>query len=1521
MKKYTTSAIKCGILLVLTVCLMLCCAACGQSPQIRIEDDFADGTVIEYTGEPIQFPMACVQDQSGTIVSYDVRYQVISLADDSTVEDEYATFDLKTGEYQIKYTYMKDKSVSKTVNFSVQDTVSPSVEFLDIPNGLFLQNITEDTVNKLPLYSIEDASANDGIDLVCKLTFKGETDAQFREYPYRQINNSYEITEFGTFRYELTATDVYGNQTVEVAQWKVKDRQWQPAQMPDEGILADYSVEGYCNMVEGGDANQYYKIGNDYADEWLAEFQGAQGVLKVELPFNNAVGWGNNTVRLRVPKTFTQADLAGKYLAVRMYVEGAHLKPNFLFGGNNVQFWAEDATTRAFTTAITGLETGVWKTYYLEADMVEHIGMYPNATYNPNTTFYEGGDPADAIQLCFHREAGYFNDMVLYVDSISIADFLPDTELTVSGTQASWTPVAGAVGYRIDLNGTQSVTQETQIQLPGEKGFVRVTPMGNGVTTLDAQTVTGVYGLDAGDSLAKFDDALYVDLFSDILKFSTESEHNGYRPVSLSGMLLGEGVQMDIGTGSWGVVTGVRFLFPNARQKGNNTTMVLNMMVSNADYDQIRVYDYHGTLLGVLKLEDAHAGQFHQYELDISAYNRKLEGVQLIFGPNSSFSSVSGGVSVTFKEISLKNTYYPISVNGQSLMCAGNRKLIPGFSNKDLVQFTTFYNFGVGYSDTPLSFSGTVLVDGKRVQDGAMTVVGYPGTDTICFKVPHNGKILTIMKDSVIYYNGIAVKVEETFNAYWDGSKWVRIANIPSPPTTEYVTVSDGTSKVVENKGALEQGYTANGVVQFLNVHDFGVTADDTPLQFDGTVMLDGQILRSPQFVGYPKNTTIALKAPHQGKLLTIMQDSVIYYGDAAFVVTKTFNAKWDGSSWNAVSEIPPIPETQYITLDDGTTRELMATVTLTPGYTADTLVQFPDIYDFGAPADSTPIGFQGTVLLQGVKVENPAFNAYLNSTTVGLEKINHKGKVVTIVEGSYIYNDTAAVQVQTTFNAVWDGTSWTAVDEIPEPEAPKEGTVRFEYRYGAANVIQVNTNLPASIPCANFLTTDHGSNIDQSANQYQQVGWIGMTNADGVIVLSLNFNSNFSAGQTYFLPAGCVFGFADGSKFTLDQDYTFLYDGTVWTLNETPEPPVIEPTDPPTPEEGVLNLQYRYGTNNLIQVNTDLPATTPCVNFLTTDNGSNIDQSANLYQNIGWIAMEKVDGVIVLTFHFNGTFSAGQNYTLPAGAVFGFTDGSTYTLDEGYEFTFDGSSWSMTTTGEEEPPVIDPELPVLSFTMKGGSSKIIQVYTDLPETTPCADFTAEDNGCQIDETGNVQALKNIKMRLSDGQIYFMIWFNDAFKNGETYTLPAGSVFGFTDGSKYVLDKNYIFTYNDGWSMEVTEPAENTLGFQLRYGTANLIQLNTNLPKETPCVNFLTTDNGCVIDESANQYQRIGWIGMDQADGTVILTLHFNAAFKAAQTYFLSAGSIFGFTDGNSYVLDKDYTFTFDGSSWLVNET
>ena len=1544
-------AIAVVLLLVTGGILLFVMSPKDQALQIMIEGDLAEGAVIEYTGQKVQFPVAHVADSNGNIISYNVEYKVMDLSDNSEMTDEYATFQLKTGKYQMVYTYVNDKAVTKTVGFTIEDTTSPVIEFLEIPNGLFLQDITEDTVNKLPLYSIEDASTGEGIDLVRTLEFKGEGDADFREYTFREINNSYLIESFGIFRYELTATDAYGNQSSAVAQWKVKDRNWQPAQMPAEGILADYAYEGYCNFVESGDANQYYKIGNDYSDEWLEEFQGAQGVLKIELSFNNAVGWGNNTVRLRTAKPFTQKDLEGKYLAVRMYVEGERLKETFLFGGNNVAFREEDSTTRAFTTGVSGLKTGQWMTFYLEADTVEHIGMYPNAAYNPDTTFYEGGDPAGAIQLCFHREAGYFNNMILYVDSISVADFIPDTELTIDGNEASWTAVEGAVGYRIDLNGEEFVFQDTKYTLPGEKGFIRVTPLGNGVTTLDAQTVTGVYGLDPGDSLAKFDDKLYIDLFSDILKFSTDAEHNGYRPKSLTGTLTSEGVQMDIGTGAWGVVSGVRFLFPKAQNKGSNTTLVLEIMVDNADYDQIRVYDYDGKQIGNLKLDPANNGKFVKYEIDISSYKEKLEGIQLIFGPNQSFTSVNGGISVTFKDISVKNTYYPITVGGVKLMCAGTRKLIPGYSNKNLVQFTSCYNFGVSRDDTPLSFSGTVLVDGKKVKDGALTVVGYPNTDTICFKVVHDGKILTIMKDSVIYYNGIAVKVEETFNARWNGTVWENVAKIPDAPATEYVTLEDGSQKVVENKGALEAGYTANGVVQFLNVNDFGVAADDTALGFEGTVMLDGEIVHDPLFVGYPSNTTIALKVPHQGKLLTVLKGAVIYCGENAYVVDKTFNATWDGSRWSAVSEVPPIPETQYVTLEDGTSRELMANVVLTPGFTMDTLVQFPDIYDFGAAADSTPIGFQGTVLLQGVKVEAPSWNGYLNSTTVGLEKINHKGKVVTVMEGAIIYNETAAVRVKTTFNAVWDGTAWTAVDEIPEPSAPQEGSLSLEYRYGAGNLIQVNTDLPVSIPVANFLATDNGCSIDQSANQYQQVGWIGMENVSGTIVLTFHFNCNFSAGQTYILGGGSVFGFTDGSSFTLADTYTFTYDGSTWSMAagepeqpEQTEPEITEPeqTEPEItePEETGLTFQYRYGAAKLIQVNTNLPASIPVANFLATDNGCSIDQSANRYQQVGWIAMENVGGTIVLTFNFNSAFTAGQDYFLPAGAVFGFTDGSKYTLEQNYTFTFDGTSWTMEATESEEPEVTEPEItepettepeitepettePQISLEYRYGTNNLIQMNTNLPASTPCVNFLATDNGCNIDQSANLyQQVGWIGMENVGGTIVLTFHFNGSFAAGQEYLLPAGAVFGFTDGNQYELDGDYTFAFDGtAWTMTVVKPEENTLSFQYRYGSNKLIQVNTDLPLTTPIQNFLTTDNGSCIDESKNQYQNVGWIAMENVNGVIVLTFNFNSPFTAGQTYCLPIGAIFGFADGSQYTLDRDYLFTFNGSGWSMSES
>ena len=452
-----------------------------------------------------------------------------------------------------------------------------------------------------------------------------------------------------------------------------------------------------------------------------------------------------------------------------------------------------------------------------------------------------------------------------------------------------------------------------------------------------------------------------------------------------------------------------------------------------------------------------------------------------------------------------------------------------------------------------------------------------------------------------------------------------------------------------------------------------------------------------------------------------------------------------------------------------------------------------------------------------------------------------------------------------------------------------RTGSLSLACRYGTNNLIQVNTNLPSDTPLKDFLTTDNGCNIDQSANTVQWVGSISMHNVEGTIVLGLHFNQAFEAGQTYVLPKGAVFGFTDNSKYTLDKNYTFTFDGASWSV-EASEPAV--------------SLAYRWGNGNTIQYNTNLPATTPCASFLAGDNGCQLTQAGD--QQVGWIGMVNADGTIVLTFNFNAGFEVGQSYTLSAGSLFGFTDGSKYELAEDITLYWTGSEWSA------EAPVV--ETPVLNFlACSYGTSTLIQLKTDLPSSTPCVNFTAGQNGCEIDQSGNqYQQVGWIGMAQDDaGNIYLAFNFNSAFEAGQTYVLPKGAVFGFTDGSKYVLKENYTFTFN-GNSWDISTP-EDPITMAYRWGNNNTIQYNTNLPTETPCANFLAGDNGCALIQNG---QQVGWVGMENVDGTIVLTFHFNSTFEVGQSYTLSAGSVFGFTDGSLYELYDDITLYWDGSVW-----
>lgn len=341
--------------------------------------------------------------------------------------------------------------------------------------------------------------------------------------------------------------------------------------------------------------------------------------------------------------------------------------------------------------------------------------------------------------------------------------------------------------------------------------------------------------------------------------------------------------------------------------------------------------------------------------------------------------------------------------------------------------------------------------------------------------------------------------------------------------------------------------------------------------------------------------------------------------------------------------------------------------------------------------------------------------------------------------------------------------------------------------------------------------------------------------------------------------------------------------------------------------ETDTLTFAYRHGTSTLIQVNTNLPTTTTCANFLAADNGCEIDQSSNQYQQFGWVGMESRDGTIVLTFNFNSAFTAGQTYVLSQGSVFGFTDGSKYTLDKNYTFTYNGGeSWSMTTEKNKTVTHV-PEL-TEGYTAETLVQFMYFFDFGVPADNTSLTFTGEvylDDVLQ--ENVNFIGYKNNTT----------ICLNNISHKGKTLTIKAGSSLSYGD-NEVVIDTTFRKTWDGtGWT-EVAETPTGEITFAYRRGTNQLIQVNTDLPSETPLKDFLTTDNGCSIDESANQYQNVGSISMYNVEGTIVLGFKFNKAFLAGQSYTLPKGAVFGFTDGNRYVLDKDYYFFYDGSSWMM---
>ena len=576
--------------------------------KIVLDEPLEFGAEIDYAAE-ISLPGAVVKDKNGEIVSYDIEYRITD-SENKTISSEYSSFALNPGEYTVTYYY--SSMLSLDIKFKVVDRVAPAISFRNVPNDLF---VGADKNGFLPLVDIDDASA---VETEVKLefaTFGGEK----HEVEYSKMADSFAVTEPGVFTFTVTATDASGNKTTESVTWLAKDPGWTDSALED-GLYSDFGEEAYLNTVKAGDVNKYWTV-SDYTQGWLENYEGASGVLKLGLSFTDTQ---NTSVAVKLAKPIKWSDLKGKYILARVYVEGDGLENYFGFAGNQKIQFADELS--AATEKKSPLVTGKWITYALDCDRAVALRMYSDENDdkdNPSSDIKQ-------IQFCFTRSDKSLARMYLYLDGISVAEKLPAAEnVKVENGVLAWNAVENASGYRVNVNGTETVTDKTQITLTETKGYAFVTALGNEKTYTESDKSFAVFGLEAKDGeYASFDDPLYEYFVGDDVKVGSETA--GYKPTSVSVKYdeTNRKLTATVGKGGWGICTALAMRFPRKVDVSEVKTIALGMTADVAGMcNEIAVYDYDYTKqLGRIVIEEG----VTRYFIDVSEMD-ELGGLQFVY--------------------------------------------------------------------------------------------------------------------------------------------------------------------------------------------------------------------------------------------------------------------------------------------------------------------------------------------------------------------------------------------------------------------------------------------------------------------------------------------------------------------------------------------------------------------------------------------------------------------------------------------------------------------------------------------------------------------------------------------------------------------------------------------------------------------------------------------------------------------------------------------------------------------------
>lgn len=892
----------------------------GNTNVIVLDTEF--NTTYEYVGDvAIQLPTAHVEDSEGEIVALDgITYTVTDVDDEDAapLTNEFASFELGIGNYQITYKY-EDLTLEKT--FSVCDTVAPEITIV-AKSGVYLQDLT-DGFDFVPAYSAEDITQEDGIEITTKLMFKNAAGEE-RELSVNAMNGAYQVTEYGVCTFEVTATDAYGNVAKETTSWKIKDRNWQPTSITS-GMLADFNEEGYTNYVEAGDTDQYYKI-TDYTEEYLESFEGANGVLKIEMGFNHAPDYGGfNCIRINLPEISKIAKsemTAGKYIAIKMYTEG-DINDALIIGGNYAATQGDSVTKTSKVLFAGVLPNEQWKTVYIAAEML-------------NNDFWDVNGEAHYLQLTFSDSPSYKGTnehMNLYLDSIAIVEELGATTLTMGEDKATWTAVEGATAYRVEMNGVTQEVAETEIALDGTAGYIKVTPVCP--TAKDGATAAATYGIETNGHANAFTNSVSENLIDNILTFHEQPMFNEqFRGTDFAVEATPDGLVVSFNRNNWtGLTAGFRVYLGNAIDASENEYVNLKFKVSYDKYNDLKIFDQNRVLLATCKLEDQ-ANQVIDLNVELSSYEGTITSLQFVFGPAASGPSVYEKLNVTLIDVCGKTDLaMPVISDDKT------EKVISWEAVENAAAYIVLID-GVETETTETSFSyasgvvkGNVqvkaigksenLVDSDftesyyfdaRLDNVAMSGFAMDGNNLVWtpveqktgYEVKIGEDVYEVTSESfdyTSYAENIFVQVRATGNDVYRDTLWAELAIING---TAYVV--DG---YISGLGKDNIGLGMDGLIQINHMPLNGFVGDPNEgasASVYGTITVDGNAVASVSasfFNNENKTFMISGLGSTTNKKVVLEKGTILYQtnenGSFAYVLAEDFELFCVGD-WTAIS-------------------------------------------------------------------------------------------------------------------------------------------------------------------------------------------------------------------------------------------------------------------------------------------------------------------------------------------------------------------------------------------------------------------------------------------------------------------------------------------------------------------------------------------------------------------------------------------------------------------------------------------